>query len=434
MNHERGGANEVREQGEDHLSDRASLLEVARLQIVRTHLEGFDDLKRGMLAGARISATTLDVARVGVWSLTHDRTTLRRVTLHALRDEDEHAAADLSLPLDTWPAYREAVLSRRVVAATDALTDPRTCELRDVYLVPRGVASMMDAPLFLEGEVWGVVCHEHTGTPRVWTAREIDFAVSVADMLTSMLEQAMRLAVEERLRTAEAEVARLRQAEAVVRTASAIGHDINTLLQAITGNAERAVRETAAGAREEALAAVVNDCRRAGRIVDQLRELERPAELVGVESELGFVVADARPTLVALLGPAHALVVEVAKVAETVEARVPVRRADVERILLNLVVNAKEAMPEGGTVTVRVHQGAAEVSLEVSDLGTGIAPDQAPRVFTPYFTTKSGRNAGLGLFAVETIARATGGFVAIASQPGEGTSVSVTWRTTTNTG
>ena len=144
-----------------------------------------------------------------------------------------------------WPAYLAAVSSRRVVAVTDALIDPRTSELSDAYLIPHGVTSMLDAPLFLGGQVWGVVCHEHTGAPRCWTEREIAFAVSVADMLSTMLEQAMRLAIEARLRQTEAELAQLRRAEAVVRTAAAIGHDINTLLQAISGRAELALHYSA---------------------------------------------------------------------------------------------------------------------------------------------------------------------------------------------
>ncbi len=73
--------------------------------------------------------------------------------------------------------------------------------------------------------------------------------------------------------------------------------------------------------------------------------------------------------------------------------------------MLNLVVNAKEAMPLGGTVSVTTQSAASGVSLSVRDQGSGIAPEQADHIFEPYFTTKHGRNTGLGLFAVATIAR-----------------------------
>ncbi len=285
------------------IEDAPVSLDSARLQIARLVLDDFADLKRAMLTAARVSATTLGIARVGVWSLSEQRTTLCRVALHELRRPEAVAVEDLELPVVEWPAYLAAVLSRRVIAAGHARTDARTSELADAYLVPHGVTSMLDAPLFVGGEVWGVVCHEHTGAPRVWSEREISFAVSVADMLSTMLEQAMRLAIEARLRQTEAELARLRRAEAVVRTAAAIGHDINTLLQAISGRAELAVHYDA-GKQSEALLDIVGDCQRAARIVGQLRELDAPPQAWGLESDLSFVIEDTRATLEACSRPA----------------------------------------------------------------------------------------------------------------------------------
>lgn len=404
------------------MTDEAPVsLDSARLKIVRLVLDDFDDLKRAMLTAACVSANTLSVTRVGIWSLSEDRTKLRRVALHDLRHPDDHAAEDLELPLADWPSYHTALASRRVVATNDALTDLRTSQLAATYLLPHGVTSMMDAPLFLRGEVWGVVCHEHTGAPRIWSDREVAFAVSVADMLSTMLEQAMRLAIEARLRQTEAELAQLRRAEAVVRTAAAIGHDINTLLQAISGRAELAAHY-ARGGETETLSEIVNDCQRAARIVGQLRDLAAPAQTVGFESDLSFVLEDTRATLEALLAPTHTLDIQLAA-----EASVPAGRADLERIVLNLVVNAKEAMPSGGTVSVATRRSESSVSLEVRDHGSGIAPEQAEQIFEPYFTTKNGRNSGLGLFAVATIARRTGGVVGVESAAGTGTKISITW-------
>jgi two-component system cell cycle sensor histidine kinase/response regulator CckA len=393
----------------------------ARLQIVRLVLDDFADLKRAMLTAARVSATTLGVTRVGVWSLAEDHSTLRRVALYDLRRPEQPSLEDLELPLAEWPAYLAAVSSRRVVAVTDALTDPRTSELAEAYLIPHGVTSMLDAPLFLGGQVWGVVCHEHTEAPRCWSEREIAFAVSVTDMLSSMLEQAMRLAIEARLRRTEAELAQLQRAEAVVRTAAAIGHDINTLLQAISGRAELALHDNA-GAEAETLQEIVADCQRAARIVGQLREVEAPAKAIGLESDLSFVIEDTRATLDALLAPTHTFVADLSP-----EARVPASRADLERIVLNLVVNAKEAMPLGGTVYVTTRHSADSVTLEVRDQGSGIEPEQAAQIFEPYFTTKHGRNTGLGLFAVAAIARRTSGVVRFESAPGAGTTVIISW-------
>jgi signal transduction histidine kinase len=84
-------------------------------------------------------------------------------------------------------------------------------------------------------------------------------------------------------------------------------------------------------------------------------------------------------------------------------------------------------MPGGGIVSVVTRRTASSVSLEVRDHGSGIPSEQADHIFEPYFTTKHGRNTGLGLFAVATIARRTSGVVALDSAPGVGTTVTVTW-------
>jgi signal transduction histidine kinase len=405
--------------------DRISTLELARLDVARLELKDSDDLRRAMATATRVSAATLGVTRVGIWALGDGGRTLRSVHQHR---EDGAAGASptqLELPLDRWPAYGDAVRSRRVVAAEDARTDPRTRELGDEYLVPHGVTAMLDVPLFLGGDVWGIVCHEHVGGPRAWTPREMDFGVSVADMLSALLEQSMRLATEERLRAREALLARARQAEAVVRTAAGIGHDVNNVLQAIMANTEVARRAHAEGDRASALGAIADDCQRAARIVEQLRHVERPVAYVGTEADLSFVVSELKPTLEALLGARHVLVTDLAP-----QAVVGASRADVERIVLNLVVNARDAMPGGGTVTVAVDATRDGVRLTVRDHGVGISPQHVERIFEPYFTTKDARGTGLGLFAVDAIGRRTGARTAVESTPGVGTAFTVSWART----
>lgn len=409
-----------------------SLLERARLHIVRLRLEDFDDLRRAAASALRVSARTLGVARVGIWSLGADGATLRRVLVRFSDGEGVDAPDgadvlpdDLELPLEGWPAYRAALLSRRVVAAEDARADPRTAELGPTYLAPHGVGAMLDVPLFVGGEVWGVVCHEHVGGARAWSAREVDFAVSVADMLTALLEQSLRLAAETEFRHAERDAARVREAEIVARTAAGIGHDVNTVLQAIALNAELAVRAGSDRDRRAAAEAIVADCRRGARIVDQLREAETARVVVGAVDP-GFVVEDTRATLEALLGTSQRLAIEVEH-----GAQVPATRTDVERILLNLVVNARDAMPGGGLVRVRVARGTeGEVTLSVEDEGVGLDPDPeaVARLFEPYVTTKGDRNTGLGLFAVRAIAVRTGARVEARGAPGRGATFHVTWR------
>jgi two-component system cell cycle sensor histidine kinase/response regulator CckA len=396
-----------------------SNLELARLQIVQLKLEGLEGLVRAAMSAARVSAQTLAVARVGIWTLESDRSALRQLLVHSEGDVPP-SSRDVLLPLARWPAYRDAILSRRVVATNDARTDPRTRELTAEYLDRHGVTAMLDAPLFLGGEVWGVVCHEHIGGVREWSEREIDFAVSVADMLSILLEQSMRVSAEKRQHEEETALLRAHQAEVLIRTASGIGHDVNTVLHAIALNAEQAMAAPPE-ARASAVASILNDCKRGARIVDQLRDLERPRDGFGVSTDLSFVVEDARPMLQALLGDRHSLTIEAAP------ALVPATRADLERILMNLVVNARDAMPQGGAIDVAVAVTSNAMTLTVRDRGVGIAPELVAQVFEPYFTTKGVGNKGLGLFAVHAIGSRTGADVTLSSTPGQGTAISVTW-------
>lgn len=397
-----------------------SRIERARLDILHLRLEEAEDLWRAVDSALRVSASTLQIARVGVWVLSADQSALYRARLYDARTPGP-MADEVVLPLVQWPLYRAAVASRRVVAASDARTDPQTAELTADYLDHLGITSMLDVPIFLTGQIHGIVCHEHIGPARAWTPREIDFAASVADMLTALLEQAIRLSAERRLRAAESDTARSRQIEVVTRTAAGIAHDVNTVLQAISANAVTAGSATVEERRGEAVHGILEDCQRSARILDQLRDLDESRAQLGDGVGLVDVVEALRPTLEALVGPGRSLTV-------TVEERVFIAatRTDIERIVLNLVTNAREAS-ERGAITIAIHAADGRAVLEVDDEGPGIDPAQAEHVFEPRFSTKDAGHTGLGLFIVQVIAGRTGGVVSVASAPDRGTRFIVSW-------
>ena len=101
------------------------------------------------------------------------------------------------------PAYFEALATKRPIVADRVLTHPATSGLAENYLKPLGISSMLDAPVWVCGEVVGVLCHEHTGPPRDWSAEEIDFVSALASMVSLALEESNRARSEHLLRESE---------------------------------------------------------------------------------------------------------------------------------------------------------------------------------------------------------------------------------------
>ncbi len=140
-------------------------------------------------AGAR----TLEIERVSYWQLAGDASAIECEMLYVLSGGGIDATfAGTRLTAGRYPAYFAAIVENRPVVAPQAQTDPATAEFAADYLVPRGISSMLDVPVWLRGKVVGVLCHEHVGPAREWTAEDIDFASSAAMMISLALEEARR--------------------------------------------------------------------------------------------------------------------------------------------------------------------------------------------------------------------------------------------------
>lgn len=229
-----------------------------------------------------------------------------------------------------------------------------------------------------------------------------------------------RRALEESLRHA-------RKMEAVGRLAGGLAHDLNNLLLAIGLNAELARR----GAREplDEIAAAVE---RAAQLTRQLLLFSRREPLTIQAVDLNHVVT----SLIRILRRAIASSIHIN--VETPSEPMLVRGdpSQLEQLLMNLCLNARDAMPDGGVLTIRTERGActprsasaardtppsSRARLTVSDTGAGIAPEIRDRIFEPFFTTKPpGAGTGLGLSTVYRIVEQHHGSVSVQSEPGRG--------------
>ncbi len=155
------------------------------------------------------SAATLGVERAGYWSLDDGGTVIRREVQFLLSHHDFDDSA-LELGRRDYPTYFSALHEgSSLVVSADAMADPRLKEFRDSYFTPLGIGAMLDAPVHRQGRLFGVICHEHVGGPREWSAAEIDFARYVAQWVALAVEIDERQRTEHQLRASKASYRRV---------------------------------------------------------------------------------------------------------------------------------------------------------------------------------------------------------------------------------
>lgn len=165
---------------------------------------GRGELDDALRVIAEAAARTLEVERVSIWLYDERKTSIRCVELFEL-SKGEHSRGR-QLWAEHYPAYFSAIETERTIAADDARHDARTCEFAEHYLQPLQITSLMDCPIRSGGQMQGIVCHEHVGPARRWTAEEQHFAGSIADFVSLALEASERRRVEAELRRAHVEL------------------------------------------------------------------------------------------------------------------------------------------------------------------------------------------------------------------------------------
>jgi len=231
---------------------------------------------------------------------------------------------------------------------------------------------------------------------------------------------------------ADRHAAQIRRAEHLAslgKMAASIAHEINNPLAGM----QNCVRTLLRGVRDEAqrtqyLGMLQEGLGRIGRTVTQLLDLSREAKPQLVPTQLAPLLERCLALVQHELG-ARQISSDV-----SLEPGLPVLRADphqLEQVFLNILMNALEAMPSGGSLKVDARTRPGEpgclVEVRVTDTGVGIPPENLARIFDPFFTTKeTGRGTGLGLSVSHGIVKAHGGFIDVRSEVGRGSSVTVT--------
>ncbi len=156
-----------------------------------------------------IAAKTLETERVSIWLYADNKSKIKAIDLYEL-NPNRHSE-NLELTKHDYPKYFKALAKDEAIVAHDAHTDSRTGEFSELYLKPLGITSMLDAPIRINGQVVGVVCHEHIGDAREWKLDEQNFAGSMAGLVSLLLEVNERRQAEDALRESQQHLALAQQ-------------------------------------------------------------------------------------------------------------------------------------------------------------------------------------------------------------------------------
>ena len=272
-----------------------------------------------------------------------------------------------------------------------------------------------DFRIFLErGRVEGIWEGDHGGEHRVLDIRgQAEFRPGLH--LFVLRDISGRRKLEEQLRQAQ-------KMEAIGQLAGGVAHDFNNLLTVISGYGRLAQRRIGDGPGADELSEVERATERATQLTRQLLAFSRQQVMDPVTLDLNEVMSGLLPMLDRLIGEDVSVAVLPADGLPAVRAD----RAQVEQVIINLAINARDAMPTGGTLTIETAVDDEHVRLAVTDTGVGMTREVTERIFEPFFTTKGpSQGTGLGLATVHGIVTQSGGQVTVYSEPGLGSTFRV---------
>ncbi len=317
----------------------------------------------------------------------------------------------------TW--VREQLPARRPIAISEV------GEFPDVFRErcdAQGVRSLVWLPLVSDGVELGVLGF-HWSVPRHWFEKELELLHLVSATISSVVG---RERAEERRKNLESQLHQSQKLESIGRLAGGIAHDFNNILSTILGVTELLLDDIPSDAPMRCdVEEIVGAATRASELTQQLLAFSRRQVIEPQVVELGRVVRKLEPMLARLLGEDVHLVTSVSAPRTTVRVDV----TQMEQVVINLAVNARDAMPRGGELRIEVAGPADDdgtrtegtVELLVKDQGAGMDAELLERIFEPFFTTKEvGRGSGLGLSMVLGIVEQSGGSISVESTPGQG--------------
>ena len=350
-------------------------------------------------------------------------------------------------PVGADPFLLEILEGDHPVIVEDMRTDPRT----DKEIVSRtDHRTGISIPMRIAGATLGMLCVGTFGAEGVVppTQEEVEHLTIFGSLVAAAFDRVRLLIQRDALdaqaksladkgRALEEQLRHLQRLESAGQMASGIAHDFNNLLMAIAGHAEISLAELPPGPVTESLQVILEATQRGSRLTHNLLSFSRRRVLSRRAADLNQIVDRARQLILPAIRAEIAL--QFSPAAE--EVPVFVDEVEIEHAVINLVTNARDAIPDAGTISIEVRTAQLEddfvtrhegklvgtcASVSIRDNGVGIPEGLLAQVFEPFFTTKSvGRGSGLGLATVRALVDQHGGVVSVESELGRGTTLTI---------
>lgn len=349
-------------------------------------------------------------------------------------------------PLHNWTPRLErgvgiawmAVDQRCPIMTPDVVTDDRVILLPDIRarIAPSGHRALLAVPLAAQDRVVGALVVAD-GTGRVYSEQDAQLAQAFAAhaaiaLVNASLYQDLQRAYHDLSHT-QAQLVQAQKMETVGHMAGGIAHEFNNLLTVVLGRIALLLDQLPSdNPGRQSIEHIQKAADRAALLTRQLLAFSRRQVLQPMVLDVNRVVAELLPMLRSRIGET----IELTALPEVAPAFVRADRAQLEQVIVNLAVNARDAMPQGGVLTIRTATADLDahpdlppgpyVLLAVTDTGHGMAEEIRARVFEPFFTTKGvGEGTGLGLSMAYGIIGQHGGTVTVESQEGRGSTFTV---------
>jgi signal transduction histidine kinase/ActR/RegA family two-component response regulator len=381
------------------------------------------------------------LARVGRgWSLDRVRLLRRRPGEREVATTNEWCSdgvrtcgeSSRCLSPDTFPELTDAMAGGETVQVDNvsALSGPEADALRS-----EGISSVLLIPTKIQGAVVGWTSFERCTAGRPWSNEDTQLLEVISGLISGALSRQRE--IEERTQL-EAEYHHSKKMEAVGQLAGGVAHDFNNLLTTIQGYAQLLSSRLPEEYRSlPGLKEIVMASERAAALTRQLLTFSRRDTATTGPVDLNATVAETMKLVGRMLGEKVRVELDLASSMDTIVGDVQ----QINQLIMNLSINARDAMPDGGTITISTRQmptvGALSrrfaipgieqcQMLRIQDNGSGMDEETRERIFEPFFTTKeSGRGTGLGLSIAFSVARRHGGFIDVESELGKGTAFSI---------